>query len=237
MIGRNVSALSFLDVLFGSESPLLPAETFYQRALEGRSIALSKSALLHIGQHSRADYYDHVALPALVLAQQDRGGEEPELVDPIVEQFQHLVDALQPAALGGDEPWQREGAVLSIPARGDFDELAATMLAQTLQDAGFGAVVTPDRALDHLPASGVPPLLCCISVIEEGAVLATIRLFILKVRHNMPDTPIVIALWGAKPDSVLLSALREETMPLHITRSLGELLAYVRAISIQAETV
>lgn len=237
VIGRNVSALSFLDVLFGSESPLLPAETFYQRALEGRSIALSKSALLHIGQHTRADYYDHVALPGLVLAQQDRGGDEPELVDPIVEQFQHLIDALQPAPLTGNEPWQREGAVLSIPARGDFDDLAATMLAQTLQESGFGAVVAPDRTLDHPPAGGVPPLLCCISAIEEGAVLATIRLFVLKVRHSMPDTPIVIALWGAKPDSVLLSALREETMPLHITRSLGELLAYVRAISIQAETV
>ena len=233
VIGRNVAALSFLDVLFGSESPLLPAETFYQRALESRSIALTKAALTHIEQHSRADYYDHVALPGLILAQQDRGGDDPELVDPIVAQFQSLVDALQPAPTTGNGPWQHPGAVLSIPARGDFDDLAATMVAQTLQEAGFGAVLTPGRALDT--ATDLDPLLCCISVIEAGAVLATIRLFVLTIQHRMPNAAIVIALWGAEPGSALLTELREEALPVHIIRSLGELIAHMKAISIQAE--
>ena len=235
VIGRNVTALSFLDVLFGSESPLLPSETFYQRALEGRSVALAKAALIQIGEQSRADYYDHVGIPALILAQQDRGGDDSELVDPVIDQFQALIDLLQPAALTASGPWQRSGAVLSIPADGDFDDLAAQMLAQTLQEAGFGAVVTPGRALDTAPAGAAEPLLCCLSVIEEGAALATIRLFVLTLQRRMPNASIVIALWGAEADSALLAELRAEGMAVHITRSLSELLAFARAISVQAE--
>lgn len=236
VIGRNVNALSFLDVLFGSESPLLPAETFYQRALEGRSVTLSKAALLHMSEHSRADYYDHIALPGLVLAQRDRGGDDPELVDPVHEQFEALLAGLTPNAVSGTGPWQRDGAVMCLPARGDFDDLAASMAAQALRDASFGATVVPNTMLDGAFAEGAaPPRLCCISVIEEGAGVATIRLFVRRIRHKMPDLPVVIGLWGATGDSALLAELRAEGSEAHVILSVGELVAYTKAISAQAE--
>ncbi len=241
VIGRNVSALSFLDVLFGSESPLLPAETFYQRALEGRSLALVKPARSHFQEHSRADYYDQIALPGLILAQQDRG-DDPDLVDPVHEQFEALLDALAPepatpsTVVVSDSAWQREGAIMSIPARGDFDDLAAAMVAQALRDAGFGAVVAPNRALDQVgPPDADGPLLCCISVIDEAASITTIRLFVRLIQHRIPGAAVVVGLWNAPSDSALLAEIRSEGLAVHLTRSIGELLAYTKAISAQAQ--
>ena len=239
VIGRNVAALSFLDVLFGSESPLLPAETFYQRALEGRSLALLKPARLHLQEHSRTDYYDQIALPGLILAQQDRG-DDPDLVDPVHDQFAALLDALAPEPAApleaGSDAWRREGAVLSVPARGDFDDLAALMVAQTLHEAGFGAVVAPNKALDQAaPAYSPEPLLCCLSVIEDGASITTIRLFVRMIQHKMPGAAVVIGLWNAPNDSELLAEIRAEGLKVHLHRSIGELLAYTKAISAQVE--
>ena len=237
VIGRNVSALSFLDVLFGSESPLLPAETFYQRALEGRSLALLKPARLHFQEHSRADYYDQIALPGLILAQQDRG-DDPDLVDPVHEQFETLLHALapEPTVIAASGAWQRAGAILSIPARGDFDDLAASMVAQALQDVGFGAIVAPNRTLDQVgPSNADGPLLCCISVIDEAASITTIRLFVRLIQHRIPGAAVVIGLWNAPSDSALLAEIRSEGLSVHLTRSISELLAYTKAISAQAQ--
>ena len=241
VIGRNVSALAFLDVLFGSESPLLPAETFYQRALEGRSMALLKQARLQIAETSRAVYFDRVALPGLVLAQQDRGGDDPELVDPVHLQFRTLLDALLPTSLAGPPagPWQRDGAILCMPARGDFDDLAASMAVQVLQDAGFGAQLAPNTVIDHAPAeqdfAGVR--LCCLSVVEEGAGMPTIHLFVRGIQHTMPGVAVVVGLWGATRDSSLLAALRAEGGEAHLILSIGELLAHIKAVSTQAEPI
>ena len=232
VIGRNVTALSFLDVLFGSESPLLPSETFYQRALEGRSTALSKSAQLHIDTHSRADYFDHVGLPGLVLAQQDRGGDD-ELVDPVHDQFQALLDSLPPKPVTGGGPWQQDGAIVSIPARGDFDDLAAAMVAQTLRDIGFGAIVVPQQTLDETaPPASVEPRLYCLSVIDNGAFISTVRLFVGQMRAKAPHAAVAVGLWGADNDSDLLAEIRAEALDIHLTLSIGELVAYAKAISV-----
>lgn len=236
VIGRNVAALAFLDVLFGSESPLLPAETFYQRALEGRSLALLKAAKLHVEENSRADYFDHVALPGLVLAQQDRG-DDPDLIDPIHQQFHLLLEGLAPESLPGAGLWQRDGAILCLPARGDFDDLAAAMAVQSLREAGFGAVTTPNTMLDKSPADPAIalPHLCCLSVVEDSASFATIRFFVLRIQQKMPGSEIVVCLWGASGGSSLLAELRQGGLAAHVILSIGELLAYTKAISAQAE--
>ncbi len=234
VIGRNVTALSFLDVLFGSESPLLPAETFYQRALEGRSMALLKSAKQHVEANSRADYFDHIALPGLVLAQQDRG-DDPDLIDPIHEQFDTLLASLAPAPVMGDGAWQRDGDILCIPARGDFDDLAAAMAVQTLREIGFGAIVSPSSVLDKAQDGAVRPRLCCLSVMAESASFATIRFFVLRMQNKLPDSEVVVCLWGADGGSSLLAELRQGGLSAHVILSISELLAYTKAISAQAE--
>ncbi len=245
VMGRNVAALAFLDVLFGSGSPLLPAETFYQRALEGRSLALLPAAREQITASSQAEYFDHVAIPALALAVRDglRHHAAPEASDPVHEQISLLLEALAadpvtPPAAGA---WQAEGAILCLPARGDFDDLAAQMAVHALREAGFGARAVPNTILDNVAADKEPDFsklrLCCLSVLEDGASAAAIRFFIRRMQRKMTGATVVVGLWGATAESPLLLALRAEGDEENVIVSIGEFVAFSKAVSVQPENV
>lgn len=244
VIGRHVERLSFFDVIFGDTPPLLPAETFYQRGLEGRSATLEPAARQQIAASSRADYYDHVVLDALVMAQRDRARNvlSYDRLDAVHAQFEALLMALDAGEAGAgqdvSEAWHRDGAVLCLPGRGQLDDLAARMAVQVLRDAGFGAHFAPNLILD---ASGEADLdlvhvrLCCLSVLEDGATPASIRLFVRRMQKKMPDAIVAVGLWRAPGESPLLAALRAEGKDEHLVLSIGELVAFARAVSVQRE--
>ncbi len=71
VLGRHVDQLEFLDVLLGDQPPLSPSETFYQRMLARDPIEASDQAQRCLKEMSASEYYDNVALPGLLLAQDD----------------------------------------------------------------------------------------------------------------------------------------------------------------------
>ncbi len=73
VLGRHVDQLEFLDVLLGDQPPLSPPETFYQRMLAKDPIEASDQARKCLNEMSIVEYYDNVALPGLLLAQDDVG--------------------------------------------------------------------------------------------------------------------------------------------------------------------
>ena len=193
VIGRHVEALAFLDVILGDKPPLEPHETFYQRALEGKALALTTSARKRIGASSFADYFDKVALPGLALAQGDLARDDAafERLDAIHLQIEDLLNKLygdRPVRPdGGDETkgrlsneWSGDEAIALIPGRGQLDDLAASMAVHALQEAGFGARTCPNSVLGggtHRISSFASTKLCCLSIIEEGSTGAAIRYF------------------------------------------------------------
>jgi hypothetical protein len=66
VLGRHVERLAFLDVIFGDEPPLTPVENFYQRMLAGDAAEVVDQAERFLKTNSLIDYYDEVALPALL---------------------------------------------------------------------------------------------------------------------------------------------------------------------------
>jgi predicted PurR-regulated permease PerM len=103
VLGRHVERLAFLDVAFGDAPPLTPVENFYQRILAGDASEVSDQAEQFLKTNSLIDYYDEVALPALLMAQMDlRRGvlDEPrqrrikETIDEIIEDLSDQVDQL-----------------------------------------------------------------------------------------------------------------------------------------------
>ena len=229
-LGKHVPALAFLDVLLGSGSPLMPAETFYQRALERRSLALVPSALTHIKSSSRADYFDRVALPGLCLAQADADpesdDEDAELrLDPVREQVEALLNALAPKSRS------EAAAIICLPARGPLDDLGATMLADALAEADFPARAVPNAALDESADEDLANVrICCISAFETSASAPAIHYFAGVVSKRIPQAKLVIGLWGAEATSPVLTELRAEAGNEHIILSIGELVTYVRAV-------
>ena len=249
VIGRHVEPLAFFDVIFGDRPPLLPAETFYQRALEGKAAVLLGDARRYLRDGALVEFYDHVALPGLALAQADRARDALafERLEAVHDQVEALLAAL-PARLqdhAGEtavapEAWRQPGAVLCIPGRGQLDDLAAIMAAQVMVQAGFGAHSESNLALDASAAAQeamapAPVRLCCLSVLEQGSSVAAIQYFIRRIQKQMPGAAVVIGLWHADGDSTLLAELRSEGREEHLVLSIGELLAYVTAISAQKE--
>ena len=241
VVGRHVEALSFLDVMLGDGSPLTPAETFYQRALEGNDRALAHDARQIIAGTSLTSYYDKVALSGLALAQSDlsRDGlafERLEAIHARIAAVLELVAHSTAAQLGHEAApgWEADGAVVCIPGRGQLDDLAAGMAVQALRSHGYGARLEANTALgasDELHVDIRQARLCCLSLLEEGSTAAGVRYFILRMQRLMPDAAIVVGLWHAMPDSQLLAALRSEGKEERVVLSLGELVALARALS------
>jgi predicted PurR-regulated permease PerM len=71
VLGRHVERLAFLDVMFGDAPPLTPVESFYQRMLAGDASEVSDQAEQFLQTNSLVNYYDEVALQALLMAQVD----------------------------------------------------------------------------------------------------------------------------------------------------------------------
>lgn len=72
VIGRYVPQLEFLGVLLGSDPVLAPEERLYQRLLAGNLEEAVEMAEDYVDEQSSRAFYDHVAVPALRLAENDR---------------------------------------------------------------------------------------------------------------------------------------------------------------------
>jgi predicted PurR-regulated permease PerM len=118
VLGRHVERLAFLDIIFGDAPPLTPVENFYQRMLAGDESEVVDQAEQFLKTNSLVNYYDEVALPALLMAQVDlRRGvlDEPrqrrikETIDEVIEDLSDHVDQ-PPAAAPAPEPFALENS-------------------------------------------------------------------------------------------------------------------------------
>jgi hypothetical protein len=133
--------------------------------------------------------------------------------------------------------WEREGAVICVAGRGQFDDLAAQMAAQLLRGAGFGARGLPNAALGEAGLERLDPArvrLCCLSMLEEGSSAAGVRYFLRRLRRRLPEAAVVVGLWHARPDSQTLAALREEGPGETTVTSLREAVAFCQAAAAQS---
>jgi predicted PurR-regulated permease PerM len=97
VLGRHVEGLQFLDIMIGSDAPLMtPAQSFYQRALAGDPDGVFEQAEEMLKRCSLWAYYDDIVLPGLMLAAVDvrRGALDDERVLEINEAVVALVNDL-----------------------------------------------------------------------------------------------------------------------------------------------
>ena len=93
VLGRHIPWLHFLDVMIGDESPLSPAQSFYQRALAADIDEAADQAEEMLSRRSLSYVYDNVVLEALNLAQIDfrRGLLDPKHVEQINDAVRELI--------------------------------------------------------------------------------------------------------------------------------------------------
>ena len=96
VLGRYVDRLKFLDVMFGDEPALTPAELVYQRMLARDPVEAAEQARNFLKQKPLLAYYDEVLVPGLRLAQADaeRGLLDDERTLRIRDAVAEIIDDL-----------------------------------------------------------------------------------------------------------------------------------------------
>ena len=131
VLGEHVPALQPLGILLGDKPPLASFVTYYQRLLAND---VDEAASIVEEQHKSGgliQVYDHVLIPALILAEKDR--EHGDLLPPtqefIWQATREFIDDLTPqrneneAGPASDEP-ARRARVLGVPAHDEADVMA-----------------------------------------------------------------------------------------------------------------
>ena len=212
VMGRYVPQLSFLNTLLSDEEVLPTESRFYQRLLAMDPEEATDIAEEYLKQNSLEALYDHVLLPALSLAEQDRHqGDLDELKGRfILSAMRELVDELgaktkQAAGEGGADRAEdapptaplTDMSVLCLPARDEADEIAAIMLGQLLEAKRIRVVLASVQALSGemlAQVSEEAPGLVCVSALPPLAATHA-RYLCKRLRPKFPELKIVVGLW------------------------------------------
>jgi predicted PurR-regulated permease PerM len=169
VLGRHVDQLKFLEVMFGNEPPLTPAELIYQRMLARDAVEAADQARVFLKEKPLAAYYDEIVLEGLRLAQvdaqrglldEDRMHQIRDAVAEIVDDLATHTDAITVHADPAEEDsplaqlekaearaeektlperWRNGEPVLCMPGPSLLDEAVATMVAHLVKQRGVGA--------------------------------------------------------------------------------------------------
>ena len=169
VLGRHVDQLKFLEVMFGDEPPLTPAELIYQRMLARDPVEAADQARIFLKDKPLTAYYDEILLEGLRLAQADaqRGSLDEDQMRRIRDAVAELVDDLathtdvdkqrtEPAEENSPlaqlekaeakvegktlpERWRNGKPVLCIPGPSLLDEALAAIVTHLVEQRGVGA--------------------------------------------------------------------------------------------------
>jgi hypothetical protein len=251
VLGRHVPHLSFLHILLGDQPVLTPDAHLYQRLLAMDDQEARAVAEQYRHEHSLAELYDVVVIPALILAEQDRhkGALDPDREEFLFQSLREMIaDFSQQADNFGQtgpmssmpEPARPEyagsiaglatgGRIFSLPAHDEADEIAAAMLAQLLEQAGYPAITLPLGASFQTTLALIEPApndLFCISAVPPFA-FSQARTVSTELRAKFPGVKVVIGVWGFGGETKRALLRFQPSPPDKFVKSLAEVLEHL----------
>ncbi len=221
VIGRHVEGLGFLNVLFGSEPALTPAQTFYQRLLARDRIdasALSEKLLVN---SSMADFLKDVAVPGLLLAERDRVQHRLTTADQssLATEFSAVMDTVFVAdsELAGST---EDRSVLLLPAPGSINFAAAIALSASLSAAGISHKMLDENASS--PLSGIggtldqTVALVLVYLIDPPA--ERVDFMRRRLKGKFDTLPLIVAGWFAAGNEEIPARPHAGILDLVVTR-------------------
>jgi predicted PurR-regulated permease PerM len=246
VLGRHVPQLEFLDVILGNEPVLAPDETFYQRLLANDPEEATEQAEEFIKERSLAEFFDEVAIPALVRAQgdSDDGTLSPERCLMIKEGIRAMIEDLSddaPADVSSTTeraaPPIAEGApgIVCVAGRNELDEAAATLLVHLLRSEQSCRIAEalPAEALtsDRYQSSLEHATVICLSLISTHSPVRA-RYLVRRLSRRAPRARVLVGLWRldpnelaaavttiARPDTIVTTSLRDAVTKLQSNMS------------------
>ena len=240
VFGRYVPQMSFLHILLGEEAELAPEAHFYERLLATDQTEAHNIADRFLESRGIVDLYDEVVMPALIMTEQDRHKgvlddvRSSYLFQSATELIAELTDYKSPLAL---EPAcdpqgvsARANPIVCVPANDLADEIAATMLAQLLEQCGHKTLLLPGSALSPEILARLAEeagTILCISAVPPFA-FAHARTLALRLRQSVPGNRILIGLWNTTGDKDVLRERFGQARPDYVVATLREALDQIK---------
>ncbi|GAC1329734.1 MAG: AI-2E family transporter [Beijerinckiaceae bacterium] len=256
VLGRHVERLEFLDVILGDAPPLTPIQSFYQRVLAADSSEIAEQAEQFTKTRSLIEYYDEIALEALLMAQLDvrRGTLESDRQGRIRETIDELIQDLEQDDVHTEAPENEDDraamlpgeehspgvSVLCIGGRTPLDQAAADLLAHLLRsEAGFAPRVEPPETLTpagllRLDMGNVDVV--CLSYLDADLSQAHVRFAVRRLRRRFPNAAVVTCFWTAEEEPQRMHQLCEAAKADQCSTRFGQALKIVREIGSGATT-
>jgi predicted PurR-regulated permease PerM len=245
VLGRYVPQFSFLHIILGDETVLEPEASVYQRLLAMDDREARAVADVYLEEHSLSELYDVVMIPALSMAEQDRhnGALEPVRRDflflsikEMVVEFSERAVAAAEGAPGEERVHSGGGRIFVVPANDEADEIAAAMLAQLLNAAGYTAIPFPVDFAREEKIGIVDPRendLFCISAVPPFAFAGAITL-VRQLKLRFRRTKIMVGVWGFSGDTERALQRFEQSRPECLVTSLAAAVKNVAETQVDA---
>ena len=246
VLGRHVPQLEFLDVMLGNDPVLAPDETFYQRLLANDPEEAIEQAEEFLKEQTVAEFFDEVAIPALVRAQadSDEGVLSAERRLMIREGIRTMLEDLSddaPADAGaatGPATTGGSSGIICVAGRNELDEAAGSLLVHILRsqqsvaiaDALPAQALTSDRSRSSLDHATV----ICLSLISTQSPVRA-RYIVRRLSRRAPRARVMVGLWSLsadelaatvatieRHDAVVVTSLRDAAIELHSDLSRNE---------------
>ncbi|HVR86048.1 MAG TPA: hypothetical protein VMU54_17130, partial [Planctomycetota bacterium] len=211
VLAKHFSSLGFLHTLLSQDASLEPRIQLYQRLL-ARDHPATEELVDAFGQgRSLGQVYDHLILPALSLAQEDRvwGRLEDSSIEFIRKSLLAIADDLadRPPPEGpSSSPMIPSNAashlILCIPAADTADELGTRMVQRILESRRVHAEIlaSGDTVGEKARQAAERSPDIVILVALQPSALIPVRYLYKKLRSSLPDTEILVALLQAPGD-------------------------------------
>ena len=211
VLGKHVPRLSSLAVVLDDQPALEDEVVLYHRLLSGDEEEAQDILNKRFREKTRAQVFDEIIIPALLLADRDRARGEVSESDhqQVVRNIRALADAppgasREPGATAAPAHDRRIQRVVGVSARTVTDEAIWEMLAQLfdaemvqLESVGSSYLASETTAASSADTSSdLPDLVCVISVPPGG--LAQARYICRRLRAKLPQTPILVIRPGAQ---------------------------------------
>jgi predicted PurR-regulated permease PerM len=196
VVGRNIEALQFLEVMLGS-SPVLTADhAFYQRMLASDPIEAAETAETYESDNKLDVYLTEVAVPGLLLAQHDKDRRvlTPEREVSVATTFSQLLEDLWPAA---DSKIDSTAPVALVSAHGALNFAATLAVSALLRLKKIPHRLFPPDSIapGKFPkdaASGVETICLCYLTAPSAAKYSYLA---KRVSAQLPDAKIIGVAW------------------------------------------
>jgi len=210
VMGRHIRSLEFLTVMLGDRPKIPTWICFYQRLLAQDEREAAEILETSAKDKPIAEVYDSVMIPALAMSEEDRLHRE---LDESTVRFIRGTIREMIEEIGFRENGETEGGlassaahsgdtvrVMCVPVRDETDELAALMLAQSLDGGEIHAFASPVRPIDEIldAATRENAKMVILSGLPPVRIARLNRLY-RTLRTRSRELRILIGIWGDAP--------------------------------------